>query len=89
MSAVHCHFRLLLALSLSLFLCRLAAAQGLPPAVEAALQRAKLPADALTLHLGLPLRRVDNLVLEGLARVAATPPLLLGAGAPGSGVHGF
>jgi len=28
-------------------------------------------ADALTLHLGLPLRRVDNLVLEGLARVAA------------------
>ena len=30
MSAVHCHFRLLLALSLSLFLCRLAAAQGLP-----------------------------------------------------------
>jgi D-alanyl-D-alanine carboxypeptidase/D-alanyl-D-alanine-endopeptidase (penicillin-binding protein 4) len=49
MSAVHCHFRLLLALSLSLFLCRLAAAQGLPPAVEAALQRANLPADALTL----------------------------------------
>ena len=49
MSAVHCHFRLLLALSLSLFLCRLAAAQGLPPAIEAALQRAKLPADALTL----------------------------------------
>ena len=49
MSAVHCHFRLLLALSLSLFLCRVAAAQGLPPTVEAALQRANLPADALTL----------------------------------------
>lgn len=28
-------------------------------------------ADALAPHLGLPLRRIDNLVLEGLARVAA------------------
>lgn len=47
MSVVHCHFRLLLALSLCLY--RLAAAQNLPPAVEAALQRANLPADALAL----------------------------------------